>query len=419
MDTEINVKQSQQSTDAGKLTKSKFRTIMNFLIPIVIVVAAAFFYKHQMDTRPKASRTPPPKQAKLVEVISLQRTNETAEIPLMGKVMPSREITLSPEVTGVINAIDPVVVPGGIIQKGQTLFKIDSRDYETIVKQRQSNVAQATLNLKLESGSQAIAQQEYKMLEEVIEEQDKELLLRKPHLQQTQVNLDAAQATLEQAQLNVQRCTIKAPFNAIIKDKYLDIGGRVSPASSLITITGIDEYWIEVPVSEKLLRWIQIPCDENQAGSPVKIYNSSWKEDQFREGHVIRLLGQLEEKARRAQLLVSVKDPLCLRSNFSLPKLLIGSYVRVHIEGIQLPDVFRIQREHLHDGEFIFIMTAENKLEVRPVEVIFRENDFIYVQNGLDEGERLIITDLSAPVKGMDLRLEGMKSENATGDSNG
>ena len=134
----------------------------------------------------------------------------------MGKVMPSREVILSPEVMGVINIIDPIVVPGGIIQKGQTLFKIDSRDYETIVKQRQSDVAQATLNLKLESGSQAIAQQEYKMLEEVIEEQDKELLLRKPHLQKTQMNLDAAQAMLEQAQLNVRRCTIQSPFNAIM-----------------------------------------------------------------------------------------------------------------------------------------------------------------------------------------------------------
>ena len=419
MDTEIKVDQSQQLTDTKTLTKSKIRMGMNFLIPIVIVGAAALFFKYQMDTRPKASRTPPPKQAKLVEVLPLHRTNEIAGIPLMGKVIPSRKITLNPEVTGVINAIDPIVIPGGIIQKGQTLFKIDSRDYETIVKQRQSNVAQATLNLKLESGNQVIAQQEYKMLEEVIEEQDKELVLRKPHLQQTQATLDAAKAMLEQAQLNVQRCTIKAPFNAIIEDKYIDIGGRVSPSSSLISITGIDEYWIEVPVSENQLQWIQVPRDENQTGSPVNIYNSSWKDDQFRKGNVIRLLGQLEEQARRAQLLVSVKDPLCLQENFSLPKLLIGSYVRVHIEGIQLPDVFCIQREYLRDGKFVFIMNAENKLEIRPVEIIFRGDDVIYVNNGLAEGERLIITDLSAPVEGMGLRLEEMKSKGAAGESHG
>jgi RND family efflux transporter MFP subunit len=419
MSTEIKVDQPQQPTDTKTLKKSKFRMTINFLVPIVIVAAAAFFFKFQMDTRPKARRTSPPKQAKLVEVIPLQRTNETAEIPLMGKVLPSRKITLSPEVTGVINVIDPVVVPGGIIQKGQTLFKIDSRDYETIVKQRQSGVAQATLNLKLESGSQTIAQQEYKMLEEVIEEQDKELLLRKPHLQQTQVNLEAAQAMLGQAQLNVRRCTIKAPFNAIIKEKYIDIGGRVSPSSSLISITGIDEYWIEVPVPENQLQWIQVPREESQIGSPVKIYNSSWKDDQFREGNVIRLLGQLEEQARRAQLLVSVKDPLCLQDNFSLPKLLIGSYVRVHIEGIQLPKVFRIKREYLRDGNSVFIMNAEDKLDIRLVEIIFRGDDVVYVKNGIQEGERLIITDLSAPVEGMGLRLEELKSEGAAGESHG
>jgi RND family efflux transporter MFP subunit len=419
MNTEQKGNQPQRPTDANTLTKSKLRMMMNFLIPIVIVAAAALFFKYQMDTRPKASRTPPTKQAKLVEVVPLQRTNEIAVIPLMGKVIPSRQITLGPEVTGVINVIDPVVVPGGVIQKGQTLFKIDSRDYETIVKQRQGNVAQAMLSLKLESGNQAIAQQEYEMLEEVIEEQDTELLLRKPHLQQTQANFDAAQAMLEQAQLNVRRCTIKVPFNAIIEEKYIDIGGRVSPSSSLVSITGIDEYWIEVPVPENQLRWIQIPRNENQTGSPVKIYNSSWKDDQFRKGNVIRLLGQLEEQARRAQLLVSVKDPLCLQDNFSLPKLLIGSYVRVHIEGIQLSDVFQIKREYLRDGEFVFIMNAENKLEIRPVEIIFRGDDIVYIKNGLAEGECLIITDLSAPVEGMDLRLEEMKSEGAGGESHG
>jgi RND family efflux transporter MFP subunit len=419
MDTENNLSQQQESTNAGKSANWTLGKIIAFIIPIIIVAAAGFFFKHQMHTRPKASRTRPPKQAKLVEVIPLQRTTETAEIPLMGKVVPSREVILSPEVTGMINVIDSLVIPGGIIQKGQTLFEIDSRDYETIVKQRQSDVAQATLNLKLESGSQAIAQQEYKMLEEVIEEQDKELLLRKPHLEQTQIKLDAAKAMLQQAELNVRRCTIKAPFNSIIKEKYIDIGSRVSPSSPLVSITGIDEYWIEVPVPENQLQWIQIPRDENQTGSPLKIYNSSWKDDQFRKGNVIRLLGQLEEQARRAQLLVCVKDPLCLKGNFSLPKLLIGSYVRIYIEGIQMSDVFRIKREYLRNGNSVWIMNTENKLEVRPVEAIFRGDDVVFVKNGLQEGEHLITTDISAPVEGMDLRLEKIKSEIATGGNNG
>ena len=419
MDTEKKDDQSQQATGTGTLGKSIFRVVINFLIPIAIIVGAALFFKFQMDTRPKASRSKPPKQAKLVEVITLERTDQVAEIPLMGQVLPARQITLNPEVTGVINVIDPVVVPGGIIEKDQMLFEIDSRDYETIVQQRQGDVARAVLALKLESGNQAIAQQEYKMLEEVIEEQDRELLLRKPHLAQTKVSLEAAEAMLEQAKLNVRRCTIKAPFNAIIKEKYIDVGARVSPSAPLVSLTGIDEYWVQVPVPENQLQWIQIPRKDSEVGSEVKIYNSSWEGDQFREGHVLRLLGQLEDNARRAQLLVSVKDPLCLQGDSSEPKLLIGSYVRVHVGGIQLPDVFRIQREYLRDGNFVFIMNAENKLEIRSVEPIFRGDDVVYVRDGLDEGQRLIITDLSAPVAGMDLRLGAMKPREPAGESHG
>ena len=120
-----------------------------------------------------------------------------------------------------------------------------------------------------------------------------------------------------------------------------------------------------------------------------------------------------------AQLLVSVKDPLSLHGDSSLPKLLIGSYVRVDIEGIQLLDVFRIKREYLREGNSVWIMNDVNKLEIRPIEIVFRSNDVVYVENGLQEGQRLIITDISAPVEGMDLRLQKMKLETAAGEING
>ena len=409
MDTENNVNQPQQSTDVSKLARWTLRKIIRFIIPIIIVAVAIFFFKHQMDTRPKAKWSQPPKQAKLVKVEPVQRINATITIYAMGTVVPAKEIELNPEITGVINAIDPVVVPGGIIQKGQTLFKIDSRDYETVVKQCQGDVAQAMLNLKLESGNQTVAQKEYKMLEEVIDEQDKELILRRPHLKQAQVNLEGSQALLKQAKLNVARCTVKAPFNAIIKEKYHDIGARVSPSNSLISMVGMDEYWVEVMVPEVQLQWIKIPTENGQTGSTVKILNpSSWEKHEFRTGEVIRLLGQLEERGRMAQLLVSAKDPLCLQGDSSGPKLLIGSYVRVEIEGTQLSDVFRIRRGYLRDGNSVWIMNADNKLEIRQVEIIFRGKDEIYTSKGLQESEGLITTDISAPVEGMDLRVEEM-----------
>ena len=110
----------------------------------------------------------------------------------MGTVVPSREITINPQVTGLIVSVDPVVIPGGLIQKDQVLYQIDSRDYKTAVRQQESQVAKANLDIKLESGYQEVAQQEYQMLEEVVSDQDKELVLRKPQMIQQQAALDAS-----------------------------------------------------------------------------------------------------------------------------------------------------------------------------------------------------------------------------------
>jgi RND family efflux transporter MFP subunit len=338
----------------------------------------------------------------------------------MGKVVPAKQITLSPEVAGRVVFVSPLVIPGGIIHEGQTLIRIDVRDYETVVKQRQSEVARARLNLKMEQGNQLVAQQEYTMLNDIIQDQDQELILRKPHLQEAQAALEAAEAALASAQLDVARCTVNAPFNAVIQDKFVDVGAQVTMASPLLKIMGTDEYWVEALVRVDQLGWITIPQNNRQPGSDTKIFNSTaWESDIYREGTVIRLLGQLEEQGRLAQLLVSVKDPLALESDSQgLPPVLVDSYVRVEIEGKTLPTVFPVNRDYLHDGDNVWIMDEQDRLKILAVNVVFRDKDTVYLSNGLHAGDRIVTTDISAPVDGMPLRLDGSFTESQPSQEN-
>jgi RND family efflux transporter MFP subunit len=377
-------------------------------ISALIVILALAFAKHQIDTRPKAKRQKPPQQARLVTVQAAEQTPYKTLVSAMGTVVPAKEITLSPEVSGRVIFISPLVIPGGVIQQGQILIRIDPRDYEAVVKQRQSELAKAKLNLKLEQGNQLVAQQEYKMLDDIIQDQDQEMILRKPHLEQAQAALEAAEASLQKAELDVERCTVKAPFNGIIQDKSADVGAQVTPASPLLKIMGTDEYWVEALVPVNQLEWITIPKDNHQAGSGARVFDSVWGPDVFREGTVIRLLGQLEEQGRLAQVLISVKDPLALESNSSeVPPVLVDSYVRVEIEGKTLPNVFAVNRDYLHDGNNVWIMDEGDRLEILPVEVVFRDKETVYLSDGLHPGDRIVTTDISAPVEGMLLRLDG------------
>ena len=246
------------------------------------------------------------------------------------------------------------------------------------------------------------------MLDDIIQDQDQELILRKPHLEEAQASLEAAEAALASAQLDVERCTVNAPFNAVIQDKFVDVGAQVTTASPLLKIMGADEYWVEALVPVNQLEWITIPKNNHQAGSTAKIFDSVWQPDTYREGVVIRLLGQLEEQGRLAQVLVSVKDPLALESDSSdVPPVLVDSYVRVEIEGKTLSNIFPINRDYLHDGDNVWIMDETDCLKILPVHVVFRDKETVYLSNGLHDGDRIVTTDISAPVEGMLLRLDG------------
>lgn len=106
-----------------------------------------------------------------------------------------------------------------------------------------------------------------------------------------------------------------------------------------------------------------------------------------------------------ARLLIEVDDPFTLNpENRGKPIMLMGSYVRVEIEGRQLDQVATIEREHLREGDRLWIMNSDATLEIREIDIVFRGLNEVFVADGVQTGEQLVITDLAAPVAGMPLR---------------
>jgi hypothetical protein len=52
-------------------------------------------------------------------------------------------------------------------------------------------------------------------------------------------------------------------------------------------------------------------------------------------------------------------------------------------------------------------MNDENKLDIRPVKVGFSDAEKVYVTGGLTASDKLIVTDIAAPVRGMPVRVAG------------
>jgi len=381
---------------------------IKIVLALAIIGGAIFLYRYQIRTSPRAGRKKPPAQAKLVQVIPVRKDDCTTTVIADGIVMPAQQVSLRPQVTGQIVELSPDVIPGGIVKAGQNLMRIDDRDYEILAKQRQYDVARAEKDFKIEQGNQAVAEQEYELLSEVISEEDRELVLREPQLASAEAAQASALAALKKAQLDLSRCNIAAPFNAIIREKLIDLGATVSLSTNLVTLIGTDEAWIEVKVWSDKLKWLTIPRRNGDSGSKVKIYNTlAWGKGRFRTGRVLCLAGELETQGRLTRLLVAVDDPFCLKAeNRNLPQLLMGSYISAEIQGRTLNSGFPIQVSHLRQNDTaVWIMDDKGRLEVRPIQIAFRGPDRVYVTEGLAENEQLVVTDIAAPVAGMPLRV--------------
>ena len=413
---EISTKNKQEVLVAGTKGgdgRHPAKAIIRTLMPLAVLAAGAAVAFWLMETSPQAKPRPQVHNATLVSVKSVDYSPQQTVISGMGTVTAAHNVELKPQVSGEITELSRNLVPGGHFRQGETLLTIDPTNYRLTVRQLTTDVAKAESDLQLEQGNQLVAQKEYKLLGETVSDVEKALMLRRPQLENLRATLEAAQAKLEQAQVDLARTQIKAPFNAVVQARSADVGARASESTVLASLVGTDAYWVEVSVPVSQLRWIQIPQTDGDQGALVRVYDSAaWGDGVFRPGRVVRLEADLEEQGRMARLLVRVEDPLSLSpDNTGQPRMLLGSYVRVEIEGQTMTSAAAIDREFIRNGSDVWIMEENGNLSIRPVEIAFRGIDHILVTGGISPGENLVVTDLAAPVEGMLLRAADTPSD--------
>ena len=402
---------------SGKETKAN---LLRLLLPVIVIIISASVAVWMMQSGPKAKPRAKTRNAVLVDVRPIELGPHTTTVSIMGTVKPQHEVALKPRVSGEIITVADNLIPGGRFNKGEELLAIDPSDYQLVVRQLASEVARVESDMQVELGRQRVAQKEFELLGESVSEVEKTLMLREPQLENNRALLEGTRARLEQAQLDLKRTSVRSPFNAVVMSREVNLGTRVSPSTTLATLVGSDSYWVEAPIPASQLQWISISQEDSDSGSPVHIYDSvAWGPNRFRSGRLVGLTAMVEENGRMATLLAEIADPLSLQPTSSeQPKLLLGSYVRVEIEGKLLAKAAEIERDLIHNGEQLWIMDEEGRLDIRTVEIAFRGQDQVLVSGGVNHGEKLITTNLPSPVQGMTLRLKEAETSGPAAEEN-
>lgn len=394
---------------AGALGRFLAGLLFGVVIPVAILGAGGYGAYYLLETAPQAQREEGSNgeiPAQLVEATQLTAVNEQIVVEAMGLVSAARTVSLQPQVEGEIVEIHPNLERGGYIARGETAIRISPRDYELALKQAKADVAQMESALDLEMGQQEIARKEFELLGEDTPKSQASLVLRQPQLESAKADLERARAAVEAAELDLERTTIKAPMNALVQSELAEVGGIARTGNTIASLVGTDRFWVELSVPVDNLRWIELPGPDGTGGSLVRIYDkAAWGPDSYRQGRVVRYAASLDETSRMATLVVAVEDPLAMQPmNSDKPKLLLGSYVTGMIYGSEVPDAITVAREHLREDNTVWVMDRDDKLEIRQVNVLWRGKTEVIVSAGLQHGERIVTSKLSAPVDGMRLR---------------
>ena len=410
--------------------------LTRIVLPVIIITAGIAFAKHLYDTKPVARRGKPSHQPPLVEIMSLEKRDHTVILTAMGSVTPSRSISLKSRVNGYVVDTAKGFVPGGLFHQGEVMLKLDTEDFKLAVKQQQALLEKVKASLELEMGRQEVAKAELKLMQHTTGKsiEDTNLALRVPQLEQIKADIAAIRVDLRRARLNLQRTVIHAPFNCMVMTVNVEIGSSISSQEILAGVTGTDAYRVEAALPVDHLRWMHLPMKHDGSGSAVEI---TTKEGSVYQGKVVRLLGDLSGESQMARILIRIVDPLGLRGNntssanvssanassanvssanassanassANVSPLLLGSYVQAAIHGKTIESVILLPRRLARDGGQVWLM-EENRLLIRDIEVLWKNREYLFVKqtNGIMQGRKIVVSQLSSAVDGMAVRVNG------------
>ncbi len=380
-------------------------TLSRRFLPIAVIGGGVAIAAALIATTPQPERVEPQVRAPLVETVPVHFHDERFTIEALGVVQPARDVVVQPQVGGVVVEVSDALTPGGHFAAGDILFRIDPTDYRIAVETRRTQLAEAQASLALEVGRQEVAQREWELFgDDAGAVQNAALALREPQRRAAEAAVAAARAQLRQAEVNLERTTVRAPFDAVVRSELVDLGQTLSTQSQAARLVGTDRFRVQVAVPVERLSYVDARNDERAGARAIVSYDAGNGTLQ-RRGEVVRVLSDLDPQGQMARVLVDIGDPLALDPQTSAAPLLLDSYVDIAIDANVGGRVARIRRRDLHDGDTIWVYD-DGVLDIREVNIAWRHDDAVLVDAGIEPGERLITSSLNAPVAGMRLRID-------------
>jgi RND family efflux transporter MFP subunit len=385
------------------------RIALMALLPIAVLGAGVWAAMTMIANRPEPEKKAPEVEPPLVRVIGAQSENIALKVETEGVVAPRTESQLVPEVSGRVLSTSPSLVAGGFFDQGQILLKIDPREYELAVVRARSAVAQAKTRVATEEQEASVARKEWESLGNA--EAAPPLVLREPQVAEAKAVLASARAALEQAQFDLERTVVKAPFDGRVREKSVDVGQYVQRGQSVARLYSVDIAEVRLPVADEQLAYVSLPLayrnveSSQDAHGPAVTLEADFAGETYQwRGRIVRTEGEIDPRTRMVHAIAQVEDPYARTGSSRRPPLAVGMFVKGEILGKSVRAI-PIPRTAVRGENTVLIVNDNNQIELRQLDIFRQERERVLASGGVKEGERICVSILEAAVDGMPVRV--------------
>lgn len=341
-----------------------------------------------------------------VETEAVELTDFQIDVASYGIVRPRIQSMLASQVSGQIVETSPSFDEGGYFRQGDMLLRVDARDYEADVRIAQAALADARQALAEEEARAAQARIDWVRLGNEGDAPD--LVLRKPQLLASLARVASAEASLTKARLDLERTTVRAPFDGRVLRQMVDLGQILSVNTEVAEIYSVGIAEVRLPIANSDLKYIDLPEDQslNDANGsiPATIYSDLVADDAW-EASIVRTEGAIDDNARQLHVLAEISDPFQADGEHRAP-LKIGQYVTARIRGRRLTDVIIIPAKTIYQGSYVYLV-EDGLLQRKDVDVAWSNSEDALISAGLNAGDTLIVTALGQVTSGTRVSVVG------------
>jgi len=353
-----------------------------WLLAVVLLLGVAYLIaRWQTHSSAASKRESGAPQRVPVSIASARKGEMPVYLNGLGTVTPTNTVTVRSRIDGQLLSVN--FQEGQFVKQGDLLAQIDPRTFQLQLDQAQGQLARDQAQLS----NAKVDLQRYKTLstDGVITQQQYDT--QAASVRQFEGVITADQAQIDNAKLQISYCRITAPLSGRIGLRLVDVGNMIhaTEANGLVVITQVQPIAVLFTIPEDNLSEVlkRVRAGEHLS---VEAYDRSGQ-NKITDGRVLTVDNLIDQTTgtTRLKALFDNKDNTLYPNQFVNIRLL----VEIKKNKIIIPAV-AIQRGP--QGMFVYLVSNDQTVDVRPVQVGTIEGVNASVEQGLSEGEQ-VVTD--------------------------